>query len=89
MILPRREPGGKQRRKKSALSDRLLMLPGREPGKKQRRGRRALSVTGCKCFQQENHVRERVRASVFTKILWVIKSIINYGPNREWVSAIL
>ena len=39
LVLPGREPGEMQRRKKSALSDRLVMLPGTEPGDKQRRKR--------------------------------------------------
>ena len=39
----RREPGEKERRKNSALSDWLPMLPGRKPGKNQRRKGNALS----------------------------------------------
>ena len=34
LMVPEREPDEKHRRKKSALSERLLVLSGREPGKK-------------------------------------------------------
>ena len=43
MLLPGRGLGKKQRRKKSALSDRLLMVPGREPGEKQKRNKSVVS----------------------------------------------